>query len=73
MYGHPDVLKVGDIVYGKKFLGGLVNDPKNWEKLGDNYSEGRIGGQPTQRSNFSSGRIGGEPTTKSTNSAGKIQ
>lgn len=73
LYGHPDVLKVGDIVYGKKFLGGLVNDPKNWEKLGDNYSEGRIGGQPTQRSNFSSGRIGGEPTTKSTNSAGKIQ
>lgn len=32
LYGHPDVLKVGDIVYGKKFLGGLVNDPKNWEK-----------------------------------------
>lgn len=73
LYGHPDVLIVGDIVSGKRFLGGLVNDPKNWEKVGSNYSEGTIGGRSTERSNVSTGRIGGEPTTKPTTSVGKIQ
>ena len=73
LYGIPDQLNVGDIVFGKKFLGGEPSDPKSWEKLGANYSEGSIGGRPTQSANFSSGRIGGAPTTKPTNSAGRIQ
>lgn len=72
-YGNPDILNVGDIVNGKKFLGGMVNDPKNWQPVGQNYSEGDIGGRPTERANFSSGKIGGAPTTKPTTSVGKIQ
>lgn len=73
LYGNPDVLNVGDVVKGKKFLGGLVSDPKNWEPVGQNYSEGDIGGRPTERANLSTGKIGGAPTTKPTTSVGKIQ
>lgn len=74
VYGHPDVLKPGDVVNGKEFIGGYVNDPKNWKAIDKNRSSsGKIGGQPTDVSNASSGKIGGAASTKSTTSVGKIQ
>lgn len=74
VYGHPDVIKPGDIVNGKEFIGGAVNDRNNWKPIDKNRtSSGKIGGQPTDVSNASSGEIGGAATIKSTTSVGKIQ
>lgn len=58
IFGDPAKLKVGDVINGKKFLGGPYKNPDNWEDVANRSSEGVIGGKPTTKSNVSVGKIG---------------
>lgn len=57
IFGDPAKLKVGDVINGKKFLGGPYKNPDNWEDVANRSSEGVIGGKPTTKSNVSVGRL----------------
>lgn len=58
IYGDPSKLKVGDVINGKKFLGGPYKLKDSWEDVGERSSEGIIGGKPTSKNNVSTGKIG---------------